>query len=1163
MAGPSVDRISAAELPVQFGRFTLRRILGEGGMGRVFDAELAGPSGFRKRAALKVIREAVASRSERLASELGREARIGGLLKHPNIVDFYDHGVTEGQPWIAMELVDGVGLDAAIERVGALPPALVLEIGVAVASGLQRAHQLQVDGADAGLVHRDLKPSNVLLGHNGEVKVMDFGIARLGRLDDDRTAEGVAKGTPAYMSPEQAEALSIDHRSDLFALGALLFEMATGDRALDGLTLVELMMQLIGIDERLADGSMLARLDPVVPGLSALVGQCLQRDPDRRPATADEVAAHLRALRYGVPPSASLAAFVRDLQSGGDGQLTATLELSSLTLSRTAGGGGLPTNLSLDPSSFVGRESELVEIGQLIGDGARLISLLGSGGTGKTRLARRLGLELVETLRPGGVWFCDLSSCTEVGQVVGAVAAVLGVPIRDPDRVEAAMLQLGCALASRGRVLLVLDNFEQVVTHAPLLARWLDDAPLLQLLVTSRERLRLPAEQAFEIDPLSKDEAAELFIARASAARPGFKVGDDGDAIAEIVQRLDRLPLAIELAAARSSVLAPRKLLERLAQRFRLLRGGRRGAGARQATLEGAIAWSWDLLEPWERCALAQCSVFRGGFTLEEAERLLDLAQWPDAPWELDVLAALRDKSLLRSVPDQDPDADELLGMYESVQQFAASRLPTISDVTTTHRAHADAVLAGLVGIAPGNPETESPEVRTRLRRHRLNLEAIIDRFVDLDADVAAAAAVALAAWARVYSTPHQEELWLLRARADRPEVRPDLRALALAALGYAARTTGKLDSALTRTRAAVASAQESGDPLLTARVKRAYAFVLAQSGRLDDATTVVGEVLVASRQLSSKVDEGAALLAQAELLAWADPVDVPAAERAFRKATQTLRRASRWTYAGASETNLGVLLAEEGDIEKAEKCFRSALELYQQLGMRPSEALLRGNVGILELETGRYDEAATDLRRALSIARETGHIQQQQLFLNNLAVLEQLRGRLDRAMEFLDEGWHLGARGEAKHTAENRMWMGAVLQELGRFDDARACYSRAKQDFEAERLGRHARRLMALRGALEADAGRIDEANRVLDECLEQIGSFADQVGHGVAMIAGGHLDLARAAAARVKGEVGEVRLLRDMAETRLEVTGARSPRLGLIARRLLRHAIDRFDDA
>jgi len=174
----SPDRADESELPLVFGRYTLLRLLGEGGMGRVFEARLEGPSGFRKTVALKVIRSVVADDSPKVREAIVKEARVGGLLQHPNIVDIYDFGVTDGQPWVAMELVAGEGLERTIAREAPMETTRALRIAIEVARGLQHVHELEVDGRPAGLVHRDLKPANVLLGQHGQVKISDFGLAR-------------------------------------------------------------------------------------------------------------------------------------------------------------------------------------------------------------------------------------------------------------------------------------------------------------------------------------------------------------------------------------------------------------------------------------------------------------------------------------------------------------------------------------------------------------------------------------------------------------------------------------------------------------------------------------------------------------------------------------------------------------------------------------------------------------------------------------------------------------------------------------------------------------------------------------------------------------------------------------------------------------------------
>ena len=172
------DVLTDEDFPVEFGRYTLQGLLGEGGMARVFRAELQGPEGFRKPTAIKIVRSSVASDNERLRTSLINEARLGGLLHHPNVVDTYDFGEQDGLPYIAMEYIRGIGLEKVLFLVDPLPPAIAAEIAIQICAGLDHAHNLEDVEGDSELVHRDLKPSNVILSRDGLVKVMDFGIAK-------------------------------------------------------------------------------------------------------------------------------------------------------------------------------------------------------------------------------------------------------------------------------------------------------------------------------------------------------------------------------------------------------------------------------------------------------------------------------------------------------------------------------------------------------------------------------------------------------------------------------------------------------------------------------------------------------------------------------------------------------------------------------------------------------------------------------------------------------------------------------------------------------------------------------------------------------------------------------------------------------------------------
>jgi serine/threonine protein kinase len=300
------DLVVDEDYPLTFGRYTLTGLLGEGGMARVFRAQLAGPRGFKKPVALKIVRAAVVSQDASLKRALVHEARIGGMLHHPNIVEVYELGEIETFPFIAMELVEGVGLDILVEKVKPLPPAVVLELGRQMCQGLHHAHDFEAAGIEYDLVHRDLKPSNVLLSRNGVVKIADFGIAKAGDMTGNTTATGIAKGTPAYMSPQQANAEDVDRRSDIFALGAILYELATGKRLFRGETLVSTLMAVLRVEERLANPGFEEVLEGVLPGLAEVVRTCLRHDPAARYPTCEHLEAALAGLRKSAPGSPPL-----------------------------------------------------------------------------------------------------------------------------------------------------------------------------------------------------------------------------------------------------------------------------------------------------------------------------------------------------------------------------------------------------------------------------------------------------------------------------------------------------------------------------------------------------------------------------------------------------------------------------------------------------------------------------------------------------------------------------------------------------------------------------------------------------------------------------------------------------------------------------------------
>ncbi|MEO1267261.1 MAG: AAA family ATPase, partial [Myxococcota bacterium] len=328
------------------------------------------------------------------------------------------------------------------------------------------------------------------------------------------------------------------------------------------------------------------------------------------------------------------------------------------------------TNLTPHATQFIHRRSLLERMEDHLKTGARLMVLQGPGGAGKTRLSREFGLAHQEDFE-GGVWFCDLSAVQSGAALVAMVARVLSVPLSDSAGGDDG--QLGTALKGRGPTLLILDNFERLTALATsILAPWLQDAPELRLLVTSRERLPLTQAQVIYVSSLTEEEALELLMDRGKAVRPGFEIADRELAL-KLLEGLDRLPLAVELAAARTNVLNLNQLYARLEDRFRLLRSRHTDRPPRQATMQATIDWSWNQATPIEALALAQCSTFRGSFTLEAAEAVLDLEGFPNAPWFEEVIESLVDQSLVQR---QEPEPGVLrFRLLESVQDYAAARL--------------------------------------------------------------------------------------------------------------------------------------------------------------------------------------------------------------------------------------------------------------------------------------------------------------------------------------------------------------------------------------------------------------------------------------------------------------------------------------------------------
>src|SRR5215211_1823569 len=404
--------------------------------------------------------------------------------------------------------------------------------------------------------------------------------------------------------------------------------------------------------------------------------------------------------------------------------------------------GHLPHNLPTHPTPFLGREREVEEVvALLLQPGVRLVTLTGPGGVGKTRLGMRVAAEALESF-PDGAFLVDLARLTDSDLVPSATATALGLREQPGQTLSETLADY-----LRERTLLLLfDNFEHILPAATLVADFLTAAPGLKVLATSRARLGLQAEREYRVEPLpipdqgslpplvelSSFDAIELFTSRAQALRPGFALTDENaPTVAEIVCRLDGLPLAIELAAARVKLLSPDALLDRLDRRLSTLTGGARDLPARQRTLRDTIAWSHDLLPPPEKTLFRRLSVFVGGWTLEAAEAIAAL----DADEPVDAfqgLATLVDQSLVDEWPTPDTLADEpRYGMLETIREFASEQLAASGEIIQAEHAFEAFLIARAEVAEAGLSSPEQPKWLERLEAEHDNLRAALSRILD------------------------------------------------------------------------------------------------------------------------------------------------------------------------------------------------------------------------------------------------------------------------------------------------------------------------------------------------------------------------------------------------------------------------------------------------
>ena len=956
----------------RLGRYEIRSLLGAGGMGEVY---LAHDSQLQRPVALKVLAGEVRDDPE-LRKRLEHEARAASALNHPNILTVYDVGQLGEDHFIATEYVDGVTLRQRMTRAEA-SLGEILHIASQIASALAAAEAV-------GLVHRDIKPDNIMLRADGYLKLLDFGLARTARKspepDRRRTDPYVVRGTVFYMSPEQLRGSKLDSRSDIWSTGVVLYELISGRLPFEGLNGAEIAANILRTDPppltRRGGGS-------APPRLAAIVQRAMTRDRDQRYQSGSELLEDLRQLQSDLERNASAVIGTEEAQ-------TTTTEELGLDIAA-------PTNLPHLLTALVGRDAERDDILSLLRrDEVRMVTLTGPGGTGKTRLSLAVASELLREY-DDGVWWISLGPILDPRLVLSEIAAALevhegGVSLLDAIR-----------SATRDRtMLLVLDNFEQVLEATPVVGQILAAAPRVKALVTSRSPLRIHGEREYAVPPLTLPPlelpltpealagygAVALFVERASAVKNDFAItAENARAIAEICVRLDGLPLAIELAAARVKLLPPQAMLARVENRLKLLAGGPRDRPERQQTMRAAISWGYQLLDESEKTLFATLSVFRGGFSLEEAERLAE----DDV---LDGISSLLDKAFLRRDPASRED-DPRFAMLETIREYGLECLAEAGRQTDVRLAHARLMTA----IAEEN-ELEMDRLAIDEDNFRTALESAMSAG---DADLALRLGAAL--WWSWYVRGSYSEgrRWLDEVLAVPGGESVSVRAKAITGAGALAFLQCDYDRATELLDDGISLARATGDPESLARSLQFRGSIARERGEYDHAIDLHLLSRTIWLELEDRANVGRSLnyvgfaswlnndfsrtfeLCEGTLQLFRDRRDTEGVAWSLLNlagallysgklpmAEQRLEECLGWSRAGGFKEGiawslnlLGCVFRARGDSARAERVLRDSLHLHWELGDRWRSASVLEALGGVTRDP-RLLGAASALRTAL-----------------------------------------------------------------------------------------------------------------------------------------------------------------------------------------------------
>jgi predicted ATPase/class 3 adenylate cyclase/Tfp pilus assembly protein PilF len=721
----------------------------------------------------------------------------------------------------------------------------------------------------------------------------------------------------------------------------------------------------------------------------------------------------------------------------------------------------LLTNLPVPRNPLIGRDHLLEMISDLLlRQDVALVTLTGAGGTGKSRLGIQVALDLNEHFADG-VYLVVLEAIQDPQLVIPTIARTLGLSERAGGPSLAEMLK--DHLCNR-QMLLLLDNFEQVLPAAPQIADLLENCRRIKILVTSRAPLHLRAEkvipvpplelpplkEALDLQPLSQYSAVQLFIQRAQSVRPDFKVtNENAPAVAEICHQLDGLPLAIELASARTKMLSPRALLARLGHRFVVLRGGTRDLPERQHTLFSAIDWSYNLLDESQKRMLRRLSVFAGGWTFEAAEAICN-AEGEEPIEVFEGLDILMDNNLLK--PPEEQYGEPRLRMLETIREFAHEQLIDSGEAESAHQRHTQYYLSLVERV---DTEMQHSAMLVRLRQ----LEAELDNFRAAmswsleQGQTECALRIAMALW-HCWETLGlwcEGLQWLERGLAGKGSIPDKVRAKALTRTGWLIRCMGDYTRAIPILQESLALSRKINDQASVARALANLSALVMRQGDYARATAMLEESLELQRHLGYQHGICAVLvnLGYSE----SEQGHHQRAIELFTEALALARTLGDDDYVGWILNNMGEVYAHQDDYNRAEAYYAEGEPIFQRLGNRTGVAYISGNRGVVAFKQGDFTRAFDLLATTINNLQELGQKEYTILFVERLAVIAKEMRHPERAARLLSASESLykaiGVARPPVDKIEYEACLRAVRSQLGEAAFAAAWSEGSTMSFE------------------------------------------------------------------------------------------------------------------